>query len=93
MSLHLAVFYRPNAFFNKLLVLVGDGIKVAKRGKKMPAVKLLHQQSGSNKPEYIMGPSLQAVSILMHAANSVFAVPLAMRIHEGLVWSNRDQRS
>ena len=29
----------------------------------------------------------------MHAANSVFAVPLAMRIHEGLVWSNRDQRT
>ncbi len=75
------------------LVLVGDGIKAAKRGKKMPAVKLLHQQSDSNKPEYIMGHSLQAVSILMHAAKSVFAVPLAMRIHEGLVWSNRDRRT
>ena len=78
---------------NARLVLVGDGIKAAKRGKKMPAVKLLHQQSDSNKPEYIMGHSLQAVSILMHAAKSVFAVPLAMRIHEGLVWSNRDQRT
>jgi len=30
---------------NGRLVLVGDGIKTAKRGKKMPAVKLLHQQS------------------------------------------------
>jgi hypothetical protein len=78
---------------NGRLVLVGDGIKAAKRGKKMPAVKLLHQQSDSNKPEYIMGHSLQAVSILMHAAKSVFAVPLAMRIHEGLVWSNRDRRT
>jgi hypothetical protein len=78
---------------NGRLVLVGDGIKAPKRGKKMPAVKLLHQQSDSNKPEYIMGHSLQAVGILMHAANSVFAVPLAMRIHEGLVWSNRDQRT
>lgn len=76
---------------NGRLVLVGDGIKAAKRGKKMPAVKLLHQQSECNKPEYIMGHSLQAVSILMHAAKSVFAVPLAMRIHEGLVWSNRDR--
>jgi len=28
---------------NGRLVLVGDGIKVAKRGRKMPAVKLLHQ--------------------------------------------------
>ena len=33
-------------------VLVGDGIKVAKSGRKMPAVKKLHQQSESNsKPD------------------------------------------
>jgi hypothetical protein len=75
-------------------VLVGDGIKIPKRGKKMPGVKLLHQQSGSgNKAEYIMGHSLQAVSVLVHAANSILAVPLAIRIHEGLVWSNRDSRT
>lgn len=79
---------------NDRLVLVGDGIKVPKRGKKMPAVKLLHQESESNtKPEYIMGHSLQAVSLLVHAAKTVFAVPLAIRIHEGLVWSNRDKRT
>jgi hypothetical protein len=79
---------------NGRLVLVGDGIKIAKRGSKMPAVKLLHQQSQSNtKPEYIMGHSLQAVGLLVHAAHSVFAVPLAARIHEGLVWSNRDRRT
>ena len=76
------------------LVLVGDGIKAAKRGKKMPGVKRLHQQSDSNsKPEYIMGHSLQALSILMPAGHTVFAVPLVMRIHEGLVWSNRDKRT
>jgi hypothetical protein len=79
---------------NGRLVLVGDGIKVPKSGKKMPAVKLLHQESESNtKPEYIMGHSLQAVSVLVHAGKSVLAVPLATRIHEGLVWSNRDQRT
>src|SRR5215469_17004305 len=60
----------------------------------MPGVKLLHQQSNcSTKPEYIMGHSLQAVALLVHAASSFFAVPLALRIHEGLVWSNRDQRT
>lgn len=75
-------------------ILVGDGIKIPKRGKKMPAVKLLHQQSESNtKPEYIMGHSLQAVSLLVQAAHSAFAVPLAVRIHEGLVGSNRDRRT
>ena len=79
---------------NGRLVLVGDGIKAPKRGRKMPAVKLLHQQSESNtKPEYIMGHSMQAVGLLVHAAKSVFSVPLAVRIHEGLVWSNRDKRT
>lgn len=77
---------------NGRLVLVGDGIKTPKRGKKMPAVKLLHQQSDS-KPQYIMGHCLQAVSVLIQAASSAFAVPFVMRIHEGLVWSNRDKRT
>lgn len=58
-----------------------------------PGVKLLHQVSDSNKPKYIMGRSLQSVCILMNAASSVFAVPLTTRIHEGLIWSNRDQRT
>jgi hypothetical protein len=40
-----------------------------------------------------MGHSLQAVSLLVHAASTCFAVPLAVRIHEGLVWSNRDRRT
>ena len=75
---------------NGRLVLVGDGIKIAKRGHKMPAVKLLHQHSdASTKPEYIMGHSFQAVAVLVSAAKSVFAVPLTSRIHEGVVRSNR----
>jgi hypothetical protein len=79
---------------NGRCILVGDGIKIPKCGRKMPAVKLLHQQSEANtKPEYIMGHSLQAVSLLVQAASSVFAVPLAARIHEGVVWSNRDRRT
>lgn len=89
------VFKQPGILrFNGRPVLVGDGIKVAKAGKKMPAVKKLHQQSDSNtKPEYIFGHSCQAVAVLMQAAASVFAVPLACRIHEGLVYSNRDKRT
>jgi hypothetical protein len=75
-------------------VLVGDGLKVAKSGKKMPAVKKLHQQSESNtKPAYIFGHSCQAVAVLAQALASVFAVPLSCRIHEGLVFSNRDKRT
>jgi len=75
-------------------VLVGDGIKVAKAGRKMPGVKKLHQQSESNhKAEYIFGHSCQAVAVLTQAWSSVFALPLACRIHEGTVFSNRDQRT
>jgi hypothetical protein len=75
-------------------VLVWDGIKVAKAGRKMPAVKKLHQQSESNtKPKYIFGHSCQAIAVLTQALSSVFALPLACRIHEGVVFSNRDQRT
>lgn len=75
-------------------VLVGDGIKIPKAGRKMPAVKKLHQPSESNtKPKYIFGHSCQAVAVLTRALASVFALPLACRIHEGVVFSNRDQRT
>jgi hypothetical protein len=75
-------------------VLLGDGIKNPKRGRKMPAVKRLHQVSeGNTKPEYIMGHSIQAVSLLVSAAASFFAIPLSARIHEGVVFSNRDKRT
>ena len=75
-------------------VLVGDGIKVAKAGRKMPAVKKLHQESESNnKAEYIFGHSCQAVALLTQALSSVFALPLACCIHEGAVFSNRDHRT
>jgi hypothetical protein len=80
--------------FRGLPVIVGDGVKIAKSGKKMPAVKLLHQQSESNtKPEYIMGHSCQAASLLVKGLNSIMALPLAARIHEGVVFSNADKRT
>jgi len=76
------------------LLIVGDGLKVPKSGRKMPAVKRLHQASDSNtKPEYITGHSCQAVAVLARALQSVFAVPLASRIHEGVVFSNRDSKT
>jgi hypothetical protein len=79
---------------NGRLLLVGDGLKVSKEGRKMPGVKALHQQSESNsKANFIMGHSFQAVGILAGALNSAFAVPLISRIHEGVVFSNRDKRT
>jgi len=79
---------------NNRPVLVADGIKKQKSGKKMPAVKLLHQDSESNtKAEYIMGHSCQTIGLLVKACHSVFCVPLAARIHEGIIETNRDKRT
>lgn len=79
---------------NHRFVLVGDGLKIPKEGRKMPAVKSLHQESTNNsKAEYIMGHSCQAIALLVGVCETVFAVPLISRIHEGLIFSNRDARS
>lgn len=76
-------------------VLLLDGLKVAKEGRKMPAVKCLHQESNNNsKAAYIMGHSLQCLALLaVGMAGSMAAVPLLAQIHEGIVWSNRDKRT
>jgi hypothetical protein len=79
---------------NGRLVLLADGLKKSKAGRKMPAVKALHQASDSNtKPEYIMGHSCQALAMLAKVGKCYQAIPLTARIHEGLVFSNRDRRT
>jgi hypothetical protein len=79
---------------NGRLVLLADGLKKGKCGRKMPAVKLLHQSGESNtKPDYIMGHSCQALAFLGRVGRFHHAIPLCARIHEGLVFSNRDRRT
>lgn len=77
------------------IVLFGDGIKVGKEGRKMPAVKLMHQSSQSNsKAEYIMGHYLQALSLaVVTPIGRIASIPLLARIHDGLVFSNRSQET
>ena len=74
---------------------VGDGLMVAKEGQKMPAVKKLHQSSQNNfKPAYIFGHSFQALGLLARGPlGHLCCVPLTSRIHEGVVFSNRDRRT
>lgn len=79
---------------NGRIILLADGLKIPKSGKKMPAVKKLFQESESNtKPSYIFGHSCQVLSILAGFSGSLFAIPLIGRIHDGIVSSNRDQRT
>ena len=77
------------------LVLIGDELKVAKEGKKMPAVKKLHQSSDNNsKASYIFGHSFQALGLLVQGdTGQTSCVPLSSRIHQGVVFSNRDRRT
>lgn len=68
------------------IVLLADGTQAAKDGRKMPAVKSLHNHSrnGSAKP-FFMGHAYQTLAALVHAADSVLAVPLTSRLSEGIV--------
>ncbi|MGB6853615.1 MAG: transposase [Thermoanaerobaculia bacterium] len=76
------------------IVCLADGIKIPKEGKKMPAVKKLHQESTNNsKPEFIHGHSFQALSLLVRTVGgSVTSIPLTARIHEGVIDSQRELR-
>ncbi len=66
-------------------VFVADGIKIAKTGRKMPAVKKLFQGSqNNNKREFIYGHSCQVLCAVVRASKSFMALPLACGIHEGI---------
>src|SRR5271157_4268865 len=88
------LFRRRLVRVNGRAVVLVDGLKRPKEGKKMPGVKSLHQESRCNaKASFIMGHSLQAVAVLVQSAGGYLAVPVAARIHEGVVWSNRTRRT
>jgi hypothetical protein len=75
-------------------VVLADGLKVPKEGRKMPAVKKLHQESTNNsKPEWIWGHSFQALAQLVRTPDGrVTPVPLVARIHEGVIDSAAEER-
>lgn len=71
--------------FKEYILLVGDGIKVVKEAKKMPAVKKLHQESeNSGKASYIFGHHFGFLGILAGNLKKYFCIPVAAEIHEGV---------
>ena len=71
--------------FKGFILLVGDGIKVVKEAKKMPAVKKLHQESeNSGKASYIFGHHFGFIGILVGNLKKYFCTPIAAEIHEGV---------
>jgi hypothetical protein len=77
------------------VVIVGDGVKVSKEGKRIPAVKRLFQESeNSSKPRYISGLMYGCAGVLAENRGKTYCIPLACEVQDGLreimSWSNTD---
>ena len=76
-----APLYREQEFF----VLVGDGVKQSKEGRRITGVKKLFQESeNSAKPSYIHGHMFGGLGILAGNSNARACIPLSIRLHDGL---------
>ena len=70
---------------NGRALLIGDGVKVAKEGRYMPAVKKLHQESeDSSKGEWIFGHMYGGVAAVVTNGKQTFATPISLTIQDGL---------
>lgn len=92
--LQIALQKAPGVRINQLPVFLIDAIKVAKEGRKMPGVKLLHQESENNsKPPYIMGHYWGGLSQLIQKENQFFSLPIRMQIQDGIKASPNEKSS
>jgi len=70
---------------NGMNILIGDGIKVSKEGRKMPGVKKLHQESeNSGKAEYMFGHLFGVVGILAGNSSKLFCIALSASVQDGV---------
>ena len=82
---HAVKEYAPLYKENGLNVLVGDGVKQSKEGRRMPGVKKLFQESeNSAKPDYIHGHMFGGLGILAGYTGNWACIPLSIRLHDGL---------
>lgn len=65
-------------------VLIGDGVKQTKEGRRTPGVKRHHQESeNSSKPEYIFGHLFGSIGALIGDESKLFCIPLTATIQNG----------
>lgn len=77
--------YSPLYMEGSFHVLVGDGVKQTKEGRRMPGVKKLFQESeNSSKPEFIHGHMFSGLGIMAGNPGNWACVPLSIRLHDGL---------
>jgi hypothetical protein len=75
----------PIMKFDGGAVLVGDGVKESKEGKRMPGVKRLHQESeNSSKAPSITGQMFGSVGVLAEGGGKTFCMPLACEMQDGV---------
>lgn len=66
-------------------ILVGDGVKQSKEGRRIPGVKKLCQESeNSAKPQFIHGHMFGGLGVLAGTVQSLACIPLSIRLHDGL---------
>ena len=83
--LNIVKKYAPIYRENRMVVLIGDGVKQSKEGRFMPGVKKLHQESeDSSKGEYIFGHMFGGIGVLAGNAAKWFCIPLRFNIQDGL---------
>ena len=67
------------------LLLDSDGVKVSKEGKRMPGVKIHHQESGtSSKAEWIFGHLFGGLGVVFGEPGSCCCVPLTVDMQDGM---------
>jgi len=79
-------------------ILIGDGTKQAKEGKRMPGVKKMFQESeNSSKPAYISGHMFGGIGILAGDKIKKYCIPLFINIQDGIQtihsWTKSPQES
>jgi len=87
----------PVVKYGDAVVMVGDGVKEPKEGRRMPGVKRLHQESdNSSKAEYIRGHLFGGVGVLAEKSGKCFCIPLALLLQDGVKtifgWDESKQR-
>lgn len=75
----------PFIRLNGRILILGDGTKVSKESRHMPAVKKLCQESeDSSKPQFIHGHMYGGIGAVIGNASNSFCIPLDLNIQDGL---------
>lgn len=77
--------YSPLYHEGEFHVLIGDGVKQSKEGRRIPGVKKLYQESeNSAKSQYIHGHMFGGLGVLAVDIRNWACIPLSIRLHDGL---------